>query len=79
MISVVDHKTSTPKDVEELDIRFAVVKARIRSFTEMLANNASVLNKACYGHCFSPEIERKVCEVKHRSGYFYQSSISSLY
>ena len=71
MISVVDHKTSTHKDVEETDIWFAVVKALIRCFVESFAHNASVLYKACGCYYFSPEVERKLGEVKHGSGCFY--------
>ena len=79
MILVVNHKISTPKDVKESNIWLAVVKALIRSFVETLADNASVLNKACCGHRVGPEVENKMCEAEHRSGCFYHSSVSSLY
>ena len=60
MILVVDHKTSKSKDVEESDNRFAIVKTLVQSLVKTIANDASVLNKACGWHCFGPKVERKV-------------------
>ena len=71
LISVVDHETSTPKDMKETNIRLAVLKTFVRCFVETFAHNASVFDKSCSCYSFSPEVERKVGEVKHGSGCFY--------
>ena len=71
LVTVVDHEASTSKNMKEANIWFAVVETLIWCFIEAFAHNASVLDKACGCYSFSPEVERKVGEVKHRSGYFY--------
>ena len=65
VILVVNHKASTTKNVKEADIGFTVVETFIGSVVQAFANDASILNKACSCHYFSPKVERKDVKVQH--------------